>query len=315
MKICTSENKKYINILLPVILIIFFGFTDARSAAYKSDSFEILKTVDPQNDTIKSIRKEIRNTIVIIKKRQSAKNLPELKFYKYRLKQNENFWKILSQTSLNIDTLSAINSLPSPIDVSPGKEIFVCNMRGIIYKVNKNDNIDNISKKYNIEKEYICKVNKISNGQINKEYLFIPSGELSNIERSLFLGVGFASPLKQYTRTSAFGTRIDPFNKKFGFHPGLDLACPVGSEVVAARNGRVTFAGFQGGYGLLLIIKHEHGYSSYYGHLKKILIKEGDVVERGVLIGISGDSGRSTGPHLHFEVRKETRPVNPGVLL
>jgi murein DD-endopeptidase MepM/ murein hydrolase activator NlpD len=314
MKIWEKDNIKNIKTLL-LGFIIVFGFTDTGSAAHKSESFEILKTVDLQDESIKSIRKDVRNTIIIIKKRQMQDNLPELKFYKYKVKQNDNFWKILSKTSLNIDTLSAINSLPSPMDVFPGKEIFVSNMRGVIHKVNINDTIESISKKYDIRKEYICKVNKITDNKINKEYLFIPSGELSNIERSLFLGVGFASPLKQYTRTSAFGRRVDPFNKKFGFHPGLDLACPVGSEVVAARKGKVIFAGYQGGYGLLLIIKHEHGYSSYYGHLKKISIKEGDVVERGTMIGLSGDSGRSTGPHLHFEVRKETRPVNPGVLL
>jgi murein DD-endopeptidase MepM/ murein hydrolase activator NlpD len=295
--------------------IIIFGISDAEASVKKSESFEILKTIEVQNDTIKSIRKDIRNSIIIIKKRGLPDNLPDLKFYKYKVKQSDNFWKILTKTSLNIDTLSAINSLPSPLDVCPGKEIFLSNMRGVIHKVNTNDTIEDISIKYNIEKEYICKVNKITDYKINKEYIFIPSGELSNIERSLFLGVGFASPLKNYTRTSTFGRRIDPFNKKFGFHPGLDLACPVGSNVYAARKGKVIFSGYQGGYGLLLIVKHEHGYSSYYGHLKKVLIKEGDIVERGNLIGISGDSGRSTGPHLHFEVRKETRPINPGILL
>jgi murein DD-endopeptidase MepM/ murein hydrolase activator NlpD len=295
--------------------IIIFGISDAEASIQKSESYVILKTIDPQDDTIKSIRKDVRNSIVIIKKRGMPDNLPDLKFYKYKVKQSDNFWKILTKTSLNIDTLSAINSLPSPLDVYPGKEIFISNMRGVIYKVNTNDTIEDISKKYNIEKEYICKVNKITDYKINKEYIFIPLGEFSNIERSLFLGVGFASPLKKYTRTSAFGRRIDPFNKKFGFHPGVDLACPIGSNVYAARKGKVIFSGYQGGYGLLLIVKHEHGYSSYYGHLKKVLMKEGDIVERGNLIGISGDSGRSTGPHLHFEVRKETRPINPGILL
>jgi murein DD-endopeptidase MepM/ murein hydrolase activator NlpD len=306
---------KEIKSVLPGFFIIFFCLTDAEASINKSKSFETLKSIEVQDETIKSIRKDIRNTIIVIKKRKMPDNLPELKFYKYKVKQNDNFWKILSKTSLNIDTLSAVNSLPSPLDVIPGKEIFLSNMRGVIHKVNANDTIEDISQKYNIGKEYICKVNKIIDNKINKEYLFIPSGEFSNMERSLFLGTGFASPLKQYTRTSTFGRRIDPFNKKFGFHTGLDLACPVGSNVYAARKGKVIFSGYEGGYGLLLILKHEHGYSSYYGHLKKILQKEGDTVERGSLIGISGDSGRSTGPHLHFEVRKQTRPINPGLLL
>jgi murein DD-endopeptidase MepM/ murein hydrolase activator NlpD len=311
------SNQFKINNIIAIVfgfIIIFLGFTIAESSV-KSDTFEILKTLELQNDNVKSIRKDIRSAIIILKKGEIPDKLPELKFYKYKLKQGDNFWNILAKSSLNIDTLSAINSLSSPMDISPGKEIFISNMRGIIYKVNKNDSMEEISKKYNIAKDYICKVNKITDNNLNKDYIFIPSGEYSNIERSLFLGVGFASPLKQYTRTSSFGTRVDPFNKKFGFHPGVDLACPVGSDVFAARKGKVIFSGFKGGYGLLLIVKHEHGYVSYYGHLKKTLVKEGDVVERGNLIGITGNSGRSTGPHLHFEVRKESRPINPGILL
>ena len=304
--------------IIPLILFgfsIFVGFKDAECSINKSESFDIIKSMDVQNATVKAIRKEIRNTIIILKKGDLPDKMPELKFYKYRVKQGDNFWKILAKTSLNIDTLSKINSLSSPMDVSAGKEIFISNMRGVIYKVNTRDTVESISKIYNIRKEYLCKVNNIIEDNLNKEYIFIPSGEISNVERSLFLGVGFASPLKEYIRTSSFGTRIDPFNKKFGFHSGVDLACPVGSKVYAARKGKVIFSGYKGGYGLLLIVKHEHGYTSYYGHLRKVLIKAGDMVERGHIIGITGNSGRSTGPHLHFEVRKETRPINPGILL
>ena len=296
-------------------LVIFFSSTDAESGVSKSEAFETLKSFDLQNDTVKSIRKDVRNTIIVLKKSDSPDKLPELKFYKYKVKKGENFWKILAKSSLNIDTLSAINSMSSPMDVSTGKEIFISNMRGIIYKVKTNDTMDEISKTYDIRKEYLCKVNKIFDDTLNKEYIFIPSGKISNIERSLFLGVGFASPLKEYTRTSSFGTRIDPFINKFRFHSGVDLACPVGSKVYAARKGEIIFSGYKGGYGILLIVKHEHGYTSYYGHLRKVLVKIGDMVERGNLIAITGNSGRSTGPHLHFEVRKESKPINPGILL
>ncbi|MBN2401122.1 MAG: peptidoglycan DD-metalloendopeptidase family protein [Spirochaetes bacterium] len=306
----------HIKTILWIFFIMFFGFSaNAESAANTSESFGIIKSINQQDDIIKSLRKDIRNTIIIIKRNSRPENLPELKFYKYKVKKDDNFWKILSKSSLNIDTLSSVNSLSSPMDVFPGKEIFLSNMRGIIHKVNSNETIGDISKKYNTEKEYICIVNKICENIIGKEYLFIPSGELSNIERSLFLGVGFASPLKHYTRTSGFGNRVDPINKQFRFHAGLDLACPVGSKVYAARKGRVIFSGYNGGYGLLIILKHEHGYLTYYGHLKKAFIKEGDIIARGALLGLTGNSGRSTGPHLHFEVRKEARPVNPGILL
>ncbi len=301
-------------IILSAFFILFLPYANAESDTSGS-SFEALKTLDLQDSTIKSLRKDVRDSIIIIKQGQDPANLPELKFYRYKLKNNDNFWKILSKTSLNIDTLSTINSLSSPGDIFPGKEIYVSNIRGIVHKVNNDDTLENISEKYFIPKEYICKINKIADNKIDKEFLFIPSGEISNIEKSLFLGTGFTNPLKNSRRTSSFGTRIDPFNKRLEFHSGLDLACPVGSNVYASRKGKVTFTGYMGGYGLLLILKHEHGYSTYYGHLKKILLQEGAIVGRGEMIAISGETGRCTGPHLHFEVRKETRPINPGILL
>ena len=313
-----SVKQKIIKKIKDIILaisIVFFVLTIANANASGSASLDFLETLDLQHDKVQSLRKDVRSTIIIIKKRGDVETLPDLKFYTYKVKKEDNFWKILSKTSLNIDTLSSINSLSSSIDVTPGKVIFISNMRGVIYKVNNNDTIEIISKKYNIDKEYISRVNKIKDDKITKEYIFIPSGEVSNTERSLFLGIGFASPLKKGIRTSAFGRRIDPFNKKFGFHTGLDLACPPGSSVYAARNGKVVFTGYNGGYGLLVILKHEHGYSTYYGHLKSLLVKVGDVVERGAKIALSGNSGRSTGPHLHFEVRKDTLPINPGILL
>jgi murein DD-endopeptidase MepM/ murein hydrolase activator NlpD len=302
-------------LILSILIIISPASLYAASNISEPAAFETLKTLDIQDARIKSIRKDIRNAIVIIKKNGDAGDLPDLQFYKYKVNGSDSFWKILSKASLNIDTLSTVNSLSSPAELKPGREIYISNLRGVVHKTTGNETLDDISKKYGIAKEYICKVNKISDSGIEKEYIFIPSGEISNIERSLFLGVGFASPLKIAKRTSNFGRRIDPFNKRLEFHTGLDLACQVGTNVYASRKGKVIFTGNNGGYGLLVIIKHEHGYSSYYGHLKKVLVKEGDIMDRGSLIAISGESGRSTGPHLHFEVRKETKPINPGVLL
>ena len=85
--------------------------------------------------------------------------------------------------------------------------------------------------------------------------------------------------------------------------------------MLAARDGRVIFTGFQGGYGNLVVIQHEHGYRSYYGHLSRPLVKVGDRVKHGAVIARSGNTGRTTGPHLHFEVRRGRMAVNPGILL
>ncbi len=186
-------------------------------------------------------------------------------------------------------------------------------MRGLIFENRNLDSIEEISRKFKINETYIKKINNIENQ--TKKYLFIPNAELSNLERSLFLGTGFASPLNRGRRTSGFGNRIDPIDKTIKFHTGIDIACPVGSKVFASRSGKVIFTGFRGNYGLLVVIEHSHKYQSYYGHLSKIKTKIGASVKRGEVIALSGNTGRTTGPHLHFEVRKKSRAINPGILL
>ena len=311
----THSNFKYFVISVH-IFFIYFIVKPVYADTHDRNSVINLGSLNPQSNEIKELRKDIRKSVLIVKQNKEPEFLPDLRFFTYKVKKNENFWNIMTRSSLDMDTISSINFLVSVKDVSPGKVIYLSNMRGVIYKTVKNETLETISQKTKINKEYIRKVNNIADeNNINKEYIFIPSAKISNIERSLLLGVGFSSPLKSVRRTSAFGRRIDPFNNKFDFHTGIDLACPAGSKVYAARNGRIFFTGSDGGYGSLIIIKHENNYTSYYGHLKKIMVKKGEDVKRGDLIAFSGNSGRSTGPHLHFEVRKEFRPVNPVILL
>lgn len=111
--------------------------------------------------------------------------------------------------------------------------------------------------------------------------------------------------------TSSFGVRNSPFQRGVDFHRGVDIAAPIGTPVYAPAKGVVAFAGVQGGYGNVIFIKHRGGISTRYGHLNKMFVKEGQKVERGELIGHIGNTGRSTGPHLHYEVRVGGVSVNP----
>lgn len=111
--------------------------------------------------------------------------------------------------------------------------------------------------------------------------------------------------------SSGFGLRKDPFTGRMQQHDGLDLAAVKGTEVYPLQDGRVTYSGWRGGYGRLIIVQHEDGAETRYGHLSERLVKAGDAVDANTVIGKVGSSGRSTGAHLHFEVRKGSRPVNP----
>jgi murein DD-endopeptidase MepM/ murein hydrolase activator NlpD len=111
--------------------------------------------------------------------------------------------------------------------------------------------------------------------------------------------------------TSTFGYRESPFSGRRDFHSGLDIGAKIGTPVKATANGKVTFAGKQGFLGKLVIIDHGHGMLTRYGHLSKILINHGETVKRGDVIGEVGNTGRSTGSHLHYEVHLNGVPVNP----
>jgi murein DD-endopeptidase MepM/ murein hydrolase activator NlpD len=111
--------------------------------------------------------------------------------------------------------------------------------------------------------------------------------------------------------TGSFGERIDPFNGEGAFHAGIDIGAVFGQAVIAPADGVVEFADFMGGYGRAIIVDHSHGITTRYGHLKSFACYPGQHVHRGDTIGYVGDSGRSTGPHLHYEVRINDVPVNP----
>lgn len=111
--------------------------------------------------------------------------------------------------------------------------------------------------------------------------------------------------------TSDFGNRQSPFTGLTEFHKGLDIAAEKGTPVMATANGKVIFAGKKGAHGNLLIIDHGHGMVTRYAHLSKFLKKVGDSVERGEEVALIGNTGRSTGPHVHYEVRLNGVPVDP----
>jgi murein DD-endopeptidase MepM/ murein hydrolase activator NlpD len=111
--------------------------------------------------------------------------------------------------------------------------------------------------------------------------------------------------------TSPFGYRADPFLGRLALHPGVDLAETYGAEIHAAATGRVVHAGLAGGYGNMVEIDHGNGLTTRYAHMSEVLVGEGQEVDKGAVLGRVGSTGRSTGPHLHYEVRVDGEPVDP----
>lgn len=163
-----------------------------------------------------------------------------------------------------------------------------------------------------------------SNKSEGGPYIPMDVSKLSSDERTLYGNLDELSllqdvvdslplnaPLANYEEESPFGKRIDPFTGHLAFHAGLDLKGTAGARVLSTADGVVSSAGRNGAYGNAVDIDHSYNVSTRYAHLSQILVKEGQRVRKGEAIGIQGSTGRSTGPHVHYEVRYQDRIMNP----
>ena len=205
----------------------------------------------------------------------------------------------------------------------PGMRMTVLNRDGQLYEVRKgSETLDAIVAKFKAGteerrrfKELVVRANNFPGVALLEPF------EFERGDRVLIPGIRvnfdtyrFPFESSAFPRISSrFGSRYHPVLKRRRMHDGLDIPKPYGTSVYPARSGRVLDAGWHEGYGQLVIIKHNNGETTRYGHLSKIMVKPGDLVQRGkTMIGRVGSTGISTGPHLHFEVRdKNGRPVNP----
>ncbi|MEO0329095.1 MAG: M23 family metallopeptidase [Pseudomonadota bacterium] len=147
---------------------------------------------------------------------------------------------------------------------------------------------------------------------------------LEALEESLFMydtakdtanGVPLGRPLKGGQVSSRYGKRKDPFNGRIAMHGGIDFRASRGTPVLASGDGKIVKAGRNGGYGKVVEIRHSNGYTSRYAHLSRISVKNGQKVKSGQIIGKVGSTGRSTGPHLHYEVRRNDKTHDPARFL
>lgn len=161
----------------------------------------------------------------------------------------------------------------------------------------------------NERKELIIQVIKTA-----KDYSGIASViDIIKSERSIYRYIPHSHPLKEqkYILSSRYGTRRHPIDKTIKNHKGIDFSSEYANRVYASADGIVVYAGVSGGYGNLIIIEHKYGFKTYYAHLTYIYSKTGDKVTTNHVIGFVGSTGASTGNHLHYEVRKDDRAIDP----
>jgi len=239
----------------------------------------------------------------------------------YTVVKGDTLWSISRRYDVNMSTIISANNLKEISRLSIGQKLKlpITNMdiakaegydqeaaaKEIIYYVKKGESLWSISREYNVKLESIIAANNIKDAsRISAgQQLRIPNvpGARSNI-------CNFIWPVRGRI-TSPYGMRVISGRKDF--HAGIDIGGPTGTNIVAAESGRVSYAGYMRGYGNVIILSHDGGYSTVYGHNSVNLVRKGQYVKRGSIIAKLGSTGNATGPHLHFEIRVSGKPVNP----
>jgi len=238
-------------------------------------------------------------------------SVPKLRFIEYEIRKGDTLWSISRTFDIDPDGIISCNSFSNVHNIHEGEIILIPNMKGIFINVKEDDTIFSYSSEYKVPPDFIMEINDLqSNSLVPGMKIFLPGVKFSNIERAYALGEAFEKPVRGRL-TSRYGYRRDPFTGKRSFHTGIDIANRVGTKIHAANSGRVVYTGSREGYGNTIIIEHSFGYRTYYAHLSEIRVIKGKKVQKGDVIGLIGSSGRSTGPHLHFEIWLRNRLIDP----
>ena len=230
----------------------------------------------------------------------------------YRVNRGDSVSRIAANFSVSMDAIIASNNITNARALREGEILRIPNMDGIPHVVREGDSLLGISYAMGVPLEAILDANDIQSDEILPgTTLFIPGARMGRQELRLALGELFIHPVRGARLTSPFGWRNDPFTGVRRHHAAVDLAAPQGTPVVAAMEGRISAIGYNHVFGNFIIISHAGNYQSLYAHLHTVNVRRGDQVRQGAQIGTVGNTGRSTGPHLHFAIYRNGRPVNP----
>lgn len=244
-----------------------------------------------------------------------------LEVEQYTVREGDSLWSIANSFNLDINTLFGCNTMKNPNYLRVGGVLRIPNQDGVFYTVKKGDTIADISKKHGTQTELVMSANGLASASLKAgSELFLPGAKPvttvyaalgdPSIKGTNKFSKSFAWPLVGGI-SSGYGWRRHPFTKRRDFHTGIDIKGPSGRIIRASKAGRVVYSGWMGGYGRVVVMDHGKGYTTLYAHCSRLLVKQGQRVSSGQPVGKVGSSGRATGPHLHFEVRLNNKPISP----
>lgn len=301
------------------IIVVFLTVTTQKASSTKKvdlNNFmdEDLLVVDsaefPLDDELQYYRKKKELLGYLDNVRKSH---DELVIVEHQVMPGENVFLIAKQYNADVATVQAVNNLSRRAVLKKNVFLKIPNKKGLVHRVRPGQTLWDISRAYKVKMDNIYDFNTMKKSEviIAGTRLFVEGGTPINDN---YYEIGgrhmFVLPIMgKYS--SGYGYRMHPVLRRIAFHTGIDIAAGHGTKVYSARAGRVTFSGSLGGYGKMVVIRHDNGFSTCYSHNSRNLVRVGQWVKQGQLIARVGSTGMTTGPHLHFEIRKNGVSQNP----
>ncbi len=273
-----------------------------------AQEYTVISKLQSKDPDFKQHQKEFeQNNKAIISRRPY-----NLTIYQYTVTEKFDVHSLSSRTALRYDTIVTLNGISSTDESIEGKTFYIPTLNGLFIPLTPVTSIDHL-----LTKEYPLQ-DQDGNDRYpiysiaGRDFYFILDGKFSSTERAFFLDSGLTLPLEKSVLTSPFGMRVSPISGKWLMHKGIDMAAPTGTPIHACKGGKVVSAiAMDYTYGNYVIVDHGKGMTSLYAHMSKIMVERGDMVSAGQTLGLVGQTGLATGPHLHFEIKLNGEPQDP----
>ena len=233
----------------------------------------------------------------------------------YIVERGDTVSGIAYKFNLDMSTIISFNGIGNVRRLQAGVELQIPPVDGVMHLVKGRESLSVIASSYGVDLEPILDINNIDTEVIHEgDKLFVPNAAMSYVTYHKAMGDLFIYPVRG-SLSSGFGTRKDPFTGLWTTHRGYDLVSTMGTPVKASNEGRVIYTGRNSLYGKYVLLSHQGGFQTLYAHLSKWVVSEGQWVDQKQKIAEVGNTGRSTGPHLHFSIYHNGDALDPGKYL
>lgn len=261
-----------------------------------------------------SLAKVSADQIPVIKSPIPEKEREKPPLLIHKVRAGETLWDIARAYGITVDSILSSNTIANSNSIRVGQELQILTVKGVLHKVAYGESVWEIAERYGVSMNEIINANHITDASRIQpsDQLVIPGATQLLIKDVLVVN----GKLQKAFDWPAKARISSPFGPRWGgMHNGIDVAIVTGTPVKAAADGKVIYSGVNGGYGIMVMIDHGNGVETRYAHHSRNIVSVGQTVQRGQVIAYSGNTGNSTGPHLHFEIRYRQQPVDPMLYL